>query len=221
MSVNQHRMTSEERRAAIVEAGVRLFAERGFRGTTTRALAEAVGVTEPVLYEHFKSKRELYAAIVEQKSREGLEKGIALLMPYAEARDDRGFFQCLGQFILQRYRADPAYARLLLFAALEDPELGQLLFEGQQRTRDCLACYIRQRIAEGAFRAVDPAVAARAFLAMFHHHGQVGVLFADHFLKGGRREIVRGMVEIFLKGILADRAPAISTIGRLTTEVAR
>jgi AcrR family transcriptional regulator len=64
-------MTSEERRAAILAAAVRLFAERGFRGTTTRALARAVGVSEPVLYEHFKSKHELYKAIVEAKSREG------------------------------------------------------------------------------------------------------------------------------------------------------
>ena len=66
------RMSSEERRAAIVHAACRLFAERGFRGTTTRELAAAVGVTEPVLYEHFRTKRDLYSAIIGEKAKAGI-----------------------------------------------------------------------------------------------------------------------------------------------------
>ena len=100
------RMTGEERRAAILEAAMRLFSERGFRGTTTRALAKAVGVTEPVLYGHFKSKRDLYAAIIEAKSREGLARGVTLLEPYALARDDRALFVGVGEFVLQSYSKD-------------------------------------------------------------------------------------------------------------------
>lgn len=196
-----NRLPADKRRAAILAAAARLFSERGFRGTTTRALAEAVGVTEPVLYEHFRSKRELYAAIVEAKSREGLQQAAAMLEPYVKARDDRGFFTCLGEFILARYRADPAYPRLLLFAALEDPELGALFYERQREGRQCLAEYIRRRIEEGAFRPVDPALATRVFLGMLFHHGQVGVLYGDRYVKGSLKEIVEGMVDIFLCGV--------------------
>src|SRR5574341_482023 len=84
------RMPGEERRAAIAAAAVRLFAERGFRGATTRELAAAAGVTEPVLYQHFKTKRDLYGAIIESKSREGGQKVLARLEPYLNTCDDRG-----------------------------------------------------------------------------------------------------------------------------------
>jgi len=213
-----NRLPAEQRRTAILEAAARLFAERGLRGATTRALAEAVGVTEPVLYEHFRSKRELYAAIVEAKSREGLQRATAMLEPYVKARDDRGFFTRLGEFILGQYCADPAYPRLLLFAALEEPELGALFYERQREGRDCLAGYIRQRIEEGAFRPVDPALAARVFLGMLFHHGQVGVLYGDRYVKGSLREIVEGMVDIFLCGV-SNRAAEAAGAARPEMEV--
>jgi AcrR family transcriptional regulator len=203
------RLTAEERRAAILEAALRLFSERGYRGTTTRALAEAVGVTEPVLYEHFRSKRDLYAAIVQAKCREGFQQGAAMLEPYARARDDWGLFTRLGEFILELYRNDPAYTRLLLFAVLEEPELGVLFYEHQHEGRQLLAGYIRRRIEEGAFRPVDPEVAARAFLGMFFHLGQVGVLYNDPLAQGRSkpvREIVEAMVRIFLDGLRNEQA---------------
>jgi AcrR family transcriptional regulator len=196
------RMSAEDRRAAIVEAAIRLFSERGFRGTTTRALADAVGVTEPVLYEHFKSKRDLYCAIIDTKSREGFARAAQLLEPYAEARDDRGLFMVLGEFVLRNFTEDPAYARLLLSVALEDPELGNLFYERQREGREALACYIRQRMKEGAFRAVDPVIAARAFIGMFAYHGMQKLLYGDNFAKGPE---VESMVEIFLSGIRLHR----------------
>src|SRR5437660_4412679 len=60
------KMSSEERRAAIVKAVRRVFAEKGFDGTTTRELAEAAGVSEALLYRHFPNKEALYLAM--QKS---------------------------------------------------------------------------------------------------------------------------------------------------------
>jgi AcrR family transcriptional regulator len=198
-------MTGEERRAAILEAAMRLFSERGFRGTTTRALAKAVGVTEPVLYGHFKSKRELYAAIIEAKSREGLARGVILLEPYALARDDRALFIGVGEFVLQSHSKDQGYSRLLLSVSLEDPDLGRVFYERQRPGFNMLAAYIALRIAEGAFRLVDPKLAARAFLGMLEYHGMLGMLYRDDFVSGTAREIAEGMVDIFLQGILKER----------------
>lgn len=207
------RMSADERRTAILDAAFRLFSERGFRGTTTRALAEAVGVTEPVLYEHFKSKYELYAAIIEAKSYEGIARGATLLEPLASARDDRGLFLGLGEFVLESYTKDQAYARLLLSVALEDPELGRLFYERQRPGRELLAIYIAQRIEEGAFRPVDPRVAARAFLGMVSYHGMLGMLYSDDFLNGTAKQIVEGMVDVFLRGISTATAVEQTTHG--------
>jgi AcrR family transcriptional regulator len=58
------RLSSEERRQAIVKAVRRVFAEKGFHGTTTRELAKAAGVSEALLFKHFPSKEALYSAML-------------------------------------------------------------------------------------------------------------------------------------------------------------
>src|SRR5919106_3391967 len=62
---NSSRLSSEERRRAIVDAVRGVFAEKGFDGTTTRELAKAAGVSEALLYKHFPSKESLYAAMLD------------------------------------------------------------------------------------------------------------------------------------------------------------
>ncbi|HEV3168290.1 MAG TPA: helix-turn-helix domain-containing protein [Isosphaeraceae bacterium] len=57
------KLSSEERRAAIIRAVRRAFAEKGFHGTTTRELAEAAGVSEALLFKHFPNKEALYSAM--------------------------------------------------------------------------------------------------------------------------------------------------------------
>jgi AcrR family transcriptional regulator len=58
------KLSSEERRAAIIKAVRRLFADKGFHGTTTRELAEAAGVSEALLFKHFPNKEALYTAML-------------------------------------------------------------------------------------------------------------------------------------------------------------
>src|SRR2546423_14731722 len=58
------KLSSEERRAAIIQAVRRLFADKGFHGTTTRELAEAAGVSEALLFKHFPNKEALYSAML-------------------------------------------------------------------------------------------------------------------------------------------------------------
>jgi AcrR family transcriptional regulator len=57
------KLSSEERRAAIIRAVRRVFAEKGFHGTTTRALADAAGVSEALLFKHFPNKEALFSAM--------------------------------------------------------------------------------------------------------------------------------------------------------------
>ena len=60
------RLPVGERRALIVEAAGRLFAERGFAATRLDDIAAAAGVTKPILYRHFESKEALYLALLER-----------------------------------------------------------------------------------------------------------------------------------------------------------
>src|SRR5271156_12217 len=56
-------MNAEDRKLAIVAAALPLFARKGYAETTTKELARAAGVSEPLLYRHFPSKEALYDAI--------------------------------------------------------------------------------------------------------------------------------------------------------------
>ena len=58
------KLSSEERRAAIIKAVRRLFADKGFHGTTTRELAEVAGVSEALLFKHFPNKEALHTAML-------------------------------------------------------------------------------------------------------------------------------------------------------------
>jgi TetR/AcrR family transcriptional regulator len=60
------RLAAPERRAALLDCGLRVFSQGSYRGTTTAEIAREAGVTEPILYRHFASKRALYLAVLEE-----------------------------------------------------------------------------------------------------------------------------------------------------------
>src|SRR5438067_11074192 len=60
------RLPAAERRQALVDTALPVFAEGSFRGTTTAEIAREAGVSEPILYRHFASKRDLYLACIDQ-----------------------------------------------------------------------------------------------------------------------------------------------------------
>src|SRR4051794_25149889 len=62
------RLKAPQRREQLIEAATKLFAKWVYDATTTAAIAEAAGVTEPILYRHFDSKQELFVAIVRSVS---------------------------------------------------------------------------------------------------------------------------------------------------------
>jgi AcrR family transcriptional regulator len=60
------RLPAEERKAAVLDCACGIFSTGSYRGTTTAEIARQAGVTEPVLYRHFASKRDLYLAVLEE-----------------------------------------------------------------------------------------------------------------------------------------------------------
>lgn len=82
------RLRAEERRRQLLETAADVFAQRGFHGTTTRALADAAGITEPILYQHFDNKLDLFTTLIKEVGREVIAGWQARLeeAPTPEAR---------------------------------------------------------------------------------------------------------------------------------------
>src|ERR1051325_8274222 len=114
------RMAGEERRSQILTVAVSLFSQRGFRGTTTKEIAHAAGVSEAMVFRHFATKEELYAAILDHKAC-GHDKFDPEVMAAEaiERKDDRAVFETLALGALNHHEKDPEFQRLLLHSALE------------------------------------------------------------------------------------------------------
>lgn len=201
----QVRMSGGDRRRQIVDVAIRLFSEKGFRGTTTKEIALAAGVNEAIIFRHFATKKDLYSAILDQKACsadiQNLEASVEDSM---ERGDDRAVFEAIALHILDSNEIDDSFMRLYLYSALERHELADMFYRNQITFRyRRLANYIEKRIKDGAFKRVDPMTAACAFIGMVVYLAQVHKFYGRELLNISNPEAARRYTEIFFGGMLA------------------
>jgi AcrR family transcriptional regulator len=147
------RMAAAGRRADLLETAARLFTEGSYRGTTTAEIARAAGVSEPIIYRHFASKRDLYIAALDhvwEKARAGWEQAIA------EAPDACAAVEAIGKGHLSVRSAKLQLAELWmqgLSEASEDPELRKHVRRHLRAVHDFLAALIRGGQEQGTIAA--------------------------------------------------------------------
>jgi AcrR family transcriptional regulator len=194
-------MEKSGKRQDIIKAASEVFARNGFRGTTTRDLAAHAEVNEAIIFRHFNTKQELYRAILEQKLTQGQDARCEEVRQLAQSVNDEEFFENFGRQFLERHEADSTFMRLLMFSALEGHELSEM-FLSSIAGRDPLSSYIQGRMDDGAFRRMDPSLAARAIVGMFVAYIQMQEIFGQKKVKAfERNEVVRTFVSIFLAGM--------------------
>jgi AcrR family transcriptional regulator len=197
----QHRLPREERRRQIIESAATLFSRRGFRGTTTREVAQAVGVSEATVFKHFATKEDLYTAIIEAKAQ--THEILEAVSPLADARDDATLLRTLAREMIRRSLADPTLLRILFFSALEGHALSDLFFRHRvQAVDDFLSRVIAERVAAGTFRGVDPIQSAWNFIGMVTQYVLLQTLFQQKAPSHVTVEqAVEEMVTTFLQGV--------------------
>lgn len=147
------RLTGDERRRQLFDVALRLFAERGYESTTMDEIAEAAGVTKPLLYQHFSSKRALYLELVDSVAEALLaEIGTATAAaPGPREQVEDGFAAYFRMLVTHETAFRLLYGR----SSPTDPDLGSAL----RKVEDAIA------------EAIDPLIAAgldaahRRFLA--------------------------------------------------------
>lgn len=209
--VGSARMAGEERRLQILEVAVSLFSNRGFRGTTTKEIAQAAGVSEAMVFRHFATKDELYAAILDHKacSHDRFDP-VAMAADAIKRKDDRAVFEALALGALNHHERDPEFQRLLLHSALEKHQLAQMFFEEfVRRVYQFLGSYISERQREGALVEVDPAIIIRSFIGMVMHHSLNNNLWDPdrRLLNISNEAAAKHFTDILLNGITARAEP--------------
>lgn len=198
-------MTGDERRDQILHVAIKLFSLYGFRGTTTKKIAEEAGVSEAMVFRHFSTKSELYHAILDHKACEGgSTKPFVWVSEAIKNKDDFEVFYQLIFNALNNHQQDPEFMRLLMHSALEGHELADMFInESIVPTYEVLSFYISQRQRDGVFRNLNPKLIVRALVGMMIHHSINNTLWDKNgrILKISNEEAARGFTEILLNGI--------------------
>jgi AcrR family transcriptional regulator len=162
MTQTKQRLTADARRAAVLDTACVVFSRSSYRGATTAEIAREAGISEPILYRHFGSKRDLYLACLDEAWAAFREEASA-----AMANDPVG---CLG-VIADRYMAKGNRLRVVdlwiqaLTEATEDPVIAKALRQQIREVHDFFAELIRDGQRRGVVNADrDPAAEAWIFV---------------------------------------------------------
>lgn len=199
---NRPRMSGTDRRNQLLEAALEVFAKKGFDGATTKEVAAAAGVTEAIIFRHFPSKQALYTAVLDHHVQsEEAQEWLAEIRGWMEQNNDEEVLRSIARAILQSYRTDTRYERVLLFAALEGHELGlahnrQLVTPIFELLRD----YFARRQREGAIADLDPGAIIAAIVGMTKNHAMVTQMFG-YDTGAADEEVIDSFVRITMNGI--------------------
>jgi AcrR family transcriptional regulator len=203
-----NRCSAEDRRRQILETATALFARQGFKGTTTREIAELAQVNEAIIFRHFSTKEDLYWAVLEHKCEQGGERQIIAEYLAGDAPPEETFAGLARAFLRFRQK-DASLGRLLLFSALEHHKLSERFFRTHiADLYEITAQYIRKQIQAGRFRVVDPLLAARGFWGMVVYHFLIQELFgAKHYQEFDLGEASQAIADLWLNGVLPRKKP--------------
>jgi AcrR family transcriptional regulator len=157
------RMPAAERRQKLVETAIRVFSEGSYRGTTTSEIAKAAGVSEPILYRHFASKRDLYLAALDHvwsQVRESWEEALARESDVLAALASIG----RGNFATRdcKYQLSELWVQAMS-EATEDPVLRKYLRKHMREVHDYFAAMLRTGQEQGVLHG-DRDVDAEAWI---------------------------------------------------------
>lgn len=126
------------RREQLIRTALRLFSEKGYRGASVRDIARSAGVNEALLYHYFKSKADLFRAVLNQYAPlrvfGATPPSETPLHPAYDSLDDA--LQGYGRMLVARIRENRAFIVTMLTEAPGDPELGAILSEFLQATNE-------------------------------------------------------------------------------------
>jgi AcrR family transcriptional regulator len=165
VTVQRTRLPAEARRAAVLEAACTIFCRGTYRSTTTAEIAKHAGVTEPVLYRHFRSKRDLYLACLEEAwrdTRELWERAIA------DEPNPAKWLDAMGSAYIHDRRRNLAHLWLQsLTESVDDAEIRRFVRNQMQDVHGYVTEVLhRSRAAGGVLPARDPAVEAWVFISL-------------------------------------------------------
>ncbi|HOJ52784.1 MAG TPA: TetR/AcrR family transcriptional regulator [Syntrophales bacterium] len=159
---------NKSRKDRIMEAALRIFAEKCYQDATITEISKEAGVSEATVYEYFGTKEDLLFAIPERISNQGYDV-LTHILPYIKGAEGR--IRAIVYAYFNLYQNNPHYSGLVLLQLMTNKRFRQTeAFAAIRRSARLLLDCIREGIKEGTFRQdIDPYLVRSLLLGTIEH----------------------------------------------------
>lgn len=194
--------TPDQTRARIMQAASQLFSEKGFAGTTTRAIADLAGVNEVTIFRHFGTKENLAKTVMDQFGGTAIAEDLESHF-CGNYHDD---LNLVGYAMMNIMTERIDAIRMAICESGNFPEFRQIVAENPRQLRRMLARYLKSQMDAGLIATTHPEVLAQAFLGMFFSYAVLqGFLLDSLSPEISATEIVAQFVTLFVRGTLVQQ----------------
>ena len=193
----------ETTRLAIEDAALKLYMEQGYHATSMRQIADAAGLALGGIYNHFKSKEEIFQAIIIDKHP---YKKILPVILATESENLEDFLKNAMQIVIKELGSETYYMKLLFIELIEfEGKHGAILLK--KIAPDILPVFERLIKSRKDLRITNPAMLMRSFFGMILSYFVTDMLMADSILnKLMPKNPADTYVDIILHGVLKSEA---------------
>jgi len=188
-------------RTRILQAAQRLFAAKGFEGTTTRDLAQTAGVAEVTLFRHFANKK----AILVEVATSGW---VDILTDLLTELSEMGSYKAIAQVMRRRMwnlQKNADTMRVCFMEVQFHPDLrDRIQTEVIDKMNSVAEAFFQTAIDKGIYRQMDAKLGAKVFLGLFAIAGfSDNTLIEPNASPQEMQKMAEGLADIFLNGVLA------------------
>ena len=182
-----------------MDAAIKVFSRKGFNGTTTREIAREAGIAEGTIFRHFKTKKDLFLSLMSPF----VVQSLADTLEEVYGKDDETVLKAILRNRFEIINKNIDLVKLLIAESQFHPELrdrfvGKIVMEAA----GLLEKYIVQKIEEGEYQDIEPAIAVRALA------GMTGIfvlwreyLAGDKYIAFEEEIVIDTIADIYLNGI--------------------
>jgi AcrR family transcriptional regulator len=199
---------ARDTRAELLEAALDLFARHGYAGTSIRAIARAVGLSESVIYKHFANKQEIFDEVLYQAGAGLLIDQFAVIDPRVAGIDPAAFLRTIGDQLLAAWDEPRAqrmtsvlaravgdtHARVIAAAGQVQQEIAQLFAGWMEAGRIQADRGTPAQLAWELF-------AASAFVRLLYLHAE-----ASPEIRRAGHQLIRAHIEFVIATVFTDQA---------------
>jgi AcrR family transcriptional regulator len=194
----------EATRLAIEDAALELYMDQGYHATSMRQVADKAGLALGGIYNHFKSKEDIFEAIIIDKH--PYKKILPIILDTSEGENLEGFLKNAMDVILRELGSEPHYMKLMLIELVEfNGKHGASLLK--VLAPEVLPVFEKLVKSRKDLRITNPAILMRSFIGMILSYFITGMLISDSMVeKLMPKNPAETYVDIMLHGILKGDA---------------